>query len=218
MSPYLDSDYFNLACLSEETSAKVRVLFENLLKRDRITALHSLRVAEVGLVLGRFLGLSQRELAEVYVGSVLHDVGKIQVPNVLLLSPNVFNDREMEQMKAHVIYGKRLLKSLGVPRPILDACAYHHERYDGSGYIKGLAGEGIPPIARLLAVADVYAALTEDRPYRPRMTPAKALLEIDSEGARFDPRITSALRELAPLQSLERIANVLMAPKNRYVR
>jgi len=136
---------------------------------------HSDRLAEHAIELGESLGLSARDLQELRLGCLLHDIGKVAVPDKILCKPARLNPEETEIVRQHPITGEKICAPLKCLRPILPLIRHHHERMDGSGYPDGLYGEEIPLKARILQVADVYDALTSDRPYREAVSTEEAL-------------------------------------------
>lgn len=160
--------------------------------KDRETAGHIRRVGRYCGLIGRALGLPLREAEVLEVAGPMHDVGKLGVPDHILLKPGKLDAGEWEAMKQHTLIGARLLE--GSPSEYLQAGAIialsHHERWDGSGYPRGLVGEEIPLPGRICAVADVFDALTTDRPYRKAMSNEEALEVMRSgRGGHFDPEI-----------------------------
>ncbi|OGO21319.1 MAG: hypothetical protein A2Y54_04540 [Chloroflexi bacterium RBG_16_51_16] len=165
--------------------------------RDRETEGHTRRVTEMTLRLAGRLGFSQDELVHIRRGSLLHDIGKMGVPDRILLKENVLTEEEWIYMRKHPTIAYELLKNNEYLTPALDIAHYHHERWDGSGYPDGLKGEKIPLAARIFAVVDVYDALTSDRPYRPRWSVDKAVDHIHSlSGVHFDPQIVDAFLQM----------------------
>jgi PAS domain S-box-containing protein/putative nucleotidyltransferase with HDIG domain len=158
--------------------------------RDQETEGHTLRVTEMTLQLARATGIRGGELIHVRRGALLHDIGKMGVPDRILLKPDRLDSEEWEIMKRHTIYAYEMLKPIEFLRPAIDIPYYHHERWDGTGYPRQLKGEQIPLSARVFAVADVWDALTNDRPYRKAWTEEKALDYITTNaGKHFDPRV-----------------------------
>ncbi|PTA68183.1 PAS domain S-box protein [Deinococcus arcticus] len=165
--------------------------------RDKETEGHSRRVTETTVELCRHLGLSSDQLVEVRRGALLHDIGKMAIPDAVLLKPGKLTDEEWVLMKEHPGHAVDLLSPIKFLRPALDIPQYHHEKWDGTGYPVGLKGEAIPLTARAFAVVDVYDALTSDRPYRPAWTRKRALEHIRSgAGTHFDPRVVEAFFQL----------------------
>lgn len=149
--------------------------------RDAATEGHCQRLAEYATRLGRVLGLNDDALSALERGGYLHDVGKVGVPDSVLLKPGPLTPAEFDTMKAHTLIGDRLcgqLRSLRRVRPIV---RHHHEKLDGSGYPDGLAGDAIPLLAQVMGVVDVYDALTTQRPYKPAFTSEEAFAEIYCE-------------------------------------
>ena len=141
------------------------------------------------------LGLSGRDLDAVEVGGVIHDIGKVGVSDSVLLKPDRLTDEEFAEMRRHPMISSYILAELELPRIVQQMARSHHERYDGSGYPDGLAGDDIPLVARILSVADALDAMTSDRPYRDALPLDVALREIDAQaGSQFCPRVVAALR------------------------
>ena len=161
--------------------------------KDPYTEGHVDRVASYALILGRETGLAPWELQLLRKAAILHDVGKIGVNESILLKPGSLSADEFNHMKSHTVIGERICRPLQQDRLILEVIRHHHERYDGKGYPDGLAGEGIPIAARIMAVVDAYDALTSDRPYRGRLSQEQAVQILKQEaGKQFDPKIATA--------------------------
>src|SRR5262249_18047695 len=133
--------------------------------KDNYTYGHSERVARTAVELGRELGLGRDDLGDIYLAGLLHDVGKIGIRDTVLHKPGPLTPEEREHIQQHVTIGYSILADLRQIHNILPGVLYHHERYDGTGYPDGLAGENIPLLARILAVADGYDAMSHPRPY-----------------------------------------------------
>ncbi|HLF72817.1 MAG TPA: HD domain-containing phosphohydrolase [Anaerolineales bacterium] len=158
--------------------------------RDRETEGHSRRVADHTEQLARAYGLSEEELVHVRRGALLHDMGKLGVPDSILHKPDRLTDEEWAIMRLHTQLAYDMLHPVEYLRPALDIPYCHHEKWDGSGYPRRLKGNEIPPAARLFAVIDVWDALTSDRPYRRAWTDENALAYIrEQSGKHFDPEI-----------------------------
>jgi putative nucleotidyltransferase with HDIG domain len=158
--------------------------------RDKETEGHTQRVTEQTVRLARALGIPDAELVHVRRGALLHDIGKMGVPDGILLKPGPLTEEEWVTMRRHPQLAYDLLAPITYLRPALDIPLCHHERWDGTGYPRGLAGEQIPLAARLFAVVDVWDALRSDRPYRERWTEEKTLEHIRSSvGTHFDPKV-----------------------------
>jgi HD-GYP domain-containing protein (c-di-GMP phosphodiesterase class II) len=140
--------------------------------------------------LARTLGLSEKDLVQVRWGGLLHDIGKMGVPDSILLKPGPLTDEEWVIMKRHPALAFEMLSPINYLQAALDIPYCHHEKWDGSGYPRGLKGEGIPLTARIFAVVDVWDALTSDRPYRKAWSKEKASQHIqDGSGKHFDPQV-----------------------------
>ncbi len=156
--------------------------------RDKETEGHTQRVTEMTLHMARRAGLKEEELVHVRRGALLHDMGKLGVPDGILLKPGELTQAEWVMMRKHPAYAYEMLSPIAYLRPALDIPYCHHEKWDGSGYPRGLKGDQIPIAARIFALVDVFDALRSDRPYRPAWPLAKALAHIRSlSGSHFDP-------------------------------
>ena len=157
--------------------------------RDKETEGHTLRVTEMTMKLAKMTGTSEAELVNIRRGALLHDIGKMGVPDSILLKPGQLTDEELIVMRKHPIFAFELLSPIAYLRPALDIPYCHHEKWDGSGYPRGLKGEQIPLVARLFAVVDVWDALRSNRPYRKGVwTEEKVIEYIQSQsGTHFDP-------------------------------
>ena len=161
-----------------------------------ITA-HTLRVTARSLVLGRFMGLSDADLSHLQYGTVLHDIGKLGIPEKIIQKPGKLTSEEYEVVKEHPVYAFNWLKRCSEHLPARVIPLYHHERWDGKGYPQGLSGENIPLLARIVAVVDVYDAVTSDRVYCRAISNDKAMTLIQSEsGQQFDPGVVKAFSKL----------------------
>jgi putative two-component system response regulator len=152
--------------------------------RDSTTAGHCQRLARYASALGQTLGLAEDDVSALACGGYLHDVGKVGIPDAVLLKPGPLQAAEYELIKQHTVIGDRLcgeLRSLRKVRPIV---RHHHERLDGSGYPDGLRGDSTPLLAQIMGIVDVFDALTSDRPYRPALPAERAAEELQSEVAR----------------------------------
>jgi len=158
--------------------------------RDKETEGHTERVTEMTLALARAFGIGEEEITHIRRGALLHDIGKISIPDAILLKPGKLTDEEMALMREHPRRAYEMLLPIEYLRPALDIPYCHHERWDGTGYPRGLKGEDIPLAARLFAIVDVYDALTSDRPYRKAWSRDDALEYIRQQaGVCFDPRV-----------------------------
>lgn len=162
--------------------------------RDEFARDHSERVAEYSTMLAEELGLPSEEIQQVRISALLHDIGKIGVPDAVLNKPGRLTEEEYEKMKKHTICGGEILKDIEMLQGVDVVARHHHERYDGSGYPDGLCYDEIPYYARIVAVADAYDAMTSNRVYRERLSIERVYQEIEEGiGLQFDPEIASAL-------------------------
>jgi HD-GYP domain-containing protein (c-di-GMP phosphodiesterase class II) len=169
---------------------------------------HDLRVAELSVQIGRELGMSGAELSVIHRSGLLHDVGKLGIPQAILDKHGALTDSEWRVMKTHPELGLTIIGHTGRMTRELLAVLYHHERMDGSGYPHGLAADEIPIEARIVAVADTYDVLTSDRPYRYAFTRLEAMRRLRAEsGSHLDPEVVGALfRVLAVYPSYTSVA------------
>lgn len=171
--------------------------------KDAYTSGHSQRVAQYSRQLAHAIGLSDAECDRVYISGLLHDVGKIGVPEEILRKPGKLSDAEFEAMKRHPEIGARILSDVRQVQDILPGVLHHHERYDGKGYPGGLAGRDIPLLGRIICLADSFDAMTSDRTYRPGMPVERALAELARcAGAQFDPELTATFVKLNLISNL----------------
>jgi putative nucleotidyltransferase with HDIG domain len=165
--------------------------------RDRETEGHTERVADMTLRLARSMGMAEADLVQVRRGALLHDIGKMAVPDSVLLKPGPLSDEEWVIMRQHPVHAFRLLSPIAFLKAALDVPYCHHEKWDGTGYPRGLRGEQIPLSARIFAVIDVWDALRSDRPYRPAWPEERALAHITTQvGTHFDPAVAKAFLRL----------------------
>jgi PAS domain S-box-containing protein len=165
--------------------------------RDKETEGHTRRVTELAVKLARAFGLSEAELLNVRRGGLLHDIGKMGVPDHILLKPGKLTEEEWKLMRMHPVYAYDLLSHIAYLHDALDIPHYHHEKWDGSGYPHGLKGEQIPLTARIFAVVDVWDALTSDRPYRPAWTREDVREHIRTlSGTHFDPQVVDLFMQM----------------------
>jgi len=158
--------------------------------RDRETEGHTLRVTELTMKLARIIGMDDDLLVNIKRGSLLHDIGKMGVPDSILLKPGPLTEDEWHIMRQHPQVAYELLSPISYLQPALDIPYCHHEKWDGTGYPRGLKGEEIPLTARIFAVGDVWDALTNERPYRPAWPDSKAIEYIrENSGIHFDPQV-----------------------------
>lgn len=188
MTDQLDSAESMLFALARMVEAK-----------DLHTGNHCARLSHSAVAFGRELGLAEQQLLALHRGGVLHDIGKLGIPDSILLKRGALTDEEWQMMRQHTVIGARLcsgLKSMALTLPIIQ---YHHECWDGSGYPAGLKGEEIPLLARVFQVVDVYDALCHERPYKQALPRAEALRTMMDEAARgwLDPALAERFVEIA---------------------
>jgi HD-GYP domain-containing protein (c-di-GMP phosphodiesterase class II) len=166
--------------------------------RDIETAGHCHRVCEITKRLAGRIKMTNGDIAEMHRGSLLHDIGKMGIPDSILLKPGKLTSEEFRQMQEHTIYAYNLLAEIPYLSRALDIPYCHHEKWDGSGYPRRLREQEIPISARVFSVVDVYDALVSDRPYRPAWPEDKALAYIrEKAGTEFDPAVVEAFIQLA---------------------
>lgn len=178
----------------------INVLTHALGARDPYTFGHSYRVAEISARIGKLLGISRHFIEGMKLAVCLHDVGKIGIPDAILLKEGPLPDEDFHIMQKHPIIGKEILEQARSVGRLMPLIKHHHERYDGYGYPDGLSGSGIPLGARILSIADAIDAMLSDRPYRKAMK----VPEVDSElrahsGNHFDPKIIDRIVSLNPV-------------------
>lgn len=183
--------------IRDSYEVSILALTKALEVRDRDTAGHSNRVAAMTVRIARMFGIDESQIEHIRRGALLHDIGKIGVPDAILHKPGPLTDAEMATMKQHPVIGFQLLAQIPYLQPAIDIPFCHHERWDGSGYPRGLQGEQIPIAARIFAVADTWDAMTTDRPYRGALPPEDVLEHIKSlSGIHFDPGVVVAFCSL----------------------
>jgi len=174
--------------------------------REHNTGMHSQRVREYTLLVADRWGVDEEQRQHIANGALLHDVGKIAVPDHILLKPGRLTEDEWTEVRKHPTVGYHIVRRVSWLREAATVVYAHHERFDGMGYPRGLAGEDIPLGARLFAVADVYDALTSERPYRSPLTHWEAVAEIrQGDGSQFDPAVVAHFLTI-PRTKLEAIA------------
>jgi diguanylate cyclase (GGDEF)-like protein/putative nucleotidyltransferase with HDIG domain len=167
--------------------------------KDEVTHDHVHRVQIYATGLARLFGLSEAEIEALKAGALLHDIGKLAVPDYILNKPDKLTTAEFDKMKVHTIVGAEILTRVGFPYPVVPVVRHHHERWDGRGYPDGLRGDQIPMTARILAVADCFDAVREDRQYRKAMTREQAIDLIKSgSGTMYDPDVVRLFLEHLP--------------------
>jgi diguanylate cyclase (GGDEF)-like protein/putative nucleotidyltransferase with HDIG domain len=192
----------NLAALHQRTLETLAVAING---RDRTTHMHLRRVQFYVRSVGADFKLSAEQLEHLNVAALLHDIGKLGIPDHILLKPGALSPEEWEKMKTHPVSGAEMLARMNFPEPVLEIVATHHEKWDGTGYPRGLKAEQIPIGARILSAVDCLDALASDRPYRGALTIEMAMARVSKEeGRSFDPQVVSVLQRR--YLELERLA------------
>jgi putative two-component system response regulator len=195
----------------EEAETILFALAQTVEQRDMYTGQHCQRLAVASVMLGEALGLSHSDLTALYRGGYLHDIGKISIPDAILFKQGLLSEEEWEVMRSHPIRGEEICQPMKSLWPVLPIIRNHHERWDGTGYPDGLAGEDIPLLARILQVADIYDALITERPYKPALShdQAFALMEEEVRRGWRDPELvplfvsTMQAKNLADMSTID---------------
>ncbi len=183
--------------LTRSYTATVRALSNAVEARDAYTGKHAERVAAYGIEIGRSLGLARPDAPEIEFGFLLHDIGKVAIPDAILYKPGALTREERELMARHPSIGAEIVGGIEFLQEAAKVVRSHHERWDGNGYPDGLRGEEIPIAARVFSVADVFDALTTDRPYRPALTLAESRrMIVLGGGSQFDPTVVEAFNSI----------------------
>ena len=191
--------------LTRSYMATVRALSNAVEARDAYTGKHAERVAAYAMEIARALGVPISDAPEIEFGFLLHDIGKLAIPDAILYKPGALTDCERALMAQHPLLGAEIVREIAFLGEAAQVVRSHHERWDGSGYPDGLAGEQIPLAARVFSVADVLDALTTERPYRPAspLSIAREMIVAES-GQQFDPRVVEAFKSIDD-ETLERL-------------
>lgn len=223
----LEDSFRHHMCIERSQEEKIRIyqeeklrnyetsllaMIEMIEKRDTYTAGHTRRVAAYSLLIGKRMGYDRENLDKLKRAAILHDIGKIATPDTVLLKPGKLSPLEYDLIKQHVTAGYELLSKIDIYREFAEIMLHHHECYDGSGYPDGLQGEEIPPLARIISVADAFDAMTSIRIYKPRREIPDAFSELRRmSGKQFDPEVVAAAVEV--LQGVETPENADQIPK-----
>ncbi len=176
----------------------VTVLGAAIAERDSDTGDHNYRVTLYAIRLAESIGIADIDMRALILGAFLHDVGKIGIKDSILLKPAALNDEELTAMRTHVLLGVGIIHTSEWLQAARDVIEFHHEKYDGSGYMKGLRGEAIPLVARIFAIVDVFDALTSRRPYKEAWPVEDALASLAKDaGSRFDPQLVNIFQRIA---------------------
>lgn len=182
----------------EEAENLLFALAQAIEHRDKATIGHCERLAVLGMTLGTALELPRRDIVALYRGGYLHDIGKVAVPDAILFKRGPLTPDEWRVMQMHTVTGEQICRSARTLAPVLPIIRSHHERWDGTGYPDGLAGERIPLLARILQIADVFDALVSERPYKPAFTAERAMDVLEEEARRGwrDPALVALMRHV----------------------
>src|SRR3990172_2991819 len=165
--------------------------------RDRHTQGHSIRVTELSLSLGQKLGLKDDDLIQLRCGALLHDIGKMGIPDAILNKPAKLSEMEWDIVRKHPVYGYEMLAPIPFLKLAAETVQCHHENWDGSGYPRGLSGQEIPLLARIASICNVFDALLSDQPYRRAWERKDALSYMEAvSGKQFDPEVVGAFTRL----------------------
>ncbi len=170
--------------LNQDLDHAEKVLFSiarTVESRDPNTGDHCERLVNWGKAFGEFLGLSRTDIRDLMWGGYLHDIGKVGIPDAILLKPGKFTPEEFEIMKTHVTIGECICQPLRIMRGVTPIIRHHHERWDGSGYPDGLKGDDIPYLAQVFQIIDIYDALSSERPYKKNFTPQESIAIMQDE-------------------------------------
>lgn len=184
--------------LVEKVSLNAIMVIANTIDaKDTYTSGHSVRVAKCASAIARKLEWAEPEIQNLYYIALLHDIGKIGVPDAILNKPGRLTNEEFDVIKTHSVIGNDILKDIRMIKNVADGALYHHERYDGRGYPFGIAGEEIPLCARIIGIADAYDAMTSNRIYRRKLNSTKVIEEFEKgRGSQFDPQLTDLFLEM----------------------
>ena len=191
----------------------IKALLRTLSARDSYTGYHSIRVTNLVLNFAQSLGLSSQELQTLSNAGYLHDIGKIGISDTILLKAGPLTKSERAIIETHPLIGEKIVEPLGLTSQEKDLVVLHHERWDGQGYPRGIQGNNIPFLCRLLSLADVFDALTSNRPYRQAFTVPEALAEIETQaGQQFDPDLAHKFINLAGSLDSQKLSHHLPPP------
>ncbi len=196
--------YLKLQTQARSTFERISQLLDT---RDHYTAVHSSEVAELAIEIGREMGMPQGDIEQIDIAARVHDIGKVAIPDAILLKPGPLDDEEWKVMKTHPVVSAQLIEGLEIYSAVATAVKHEHERWDGTGYPDGLRGEDIPLLSRIIAAADIYNALSTDRPYRKAFSREETVRIIgEMKGTDIDPRVADALLTVIQRKHAEELA------------
>lgn len=188
--------YESSHCFNFSNDIKRQFGFQGIHPKDEFLIKHSRRVSEMAVLLGKAFGLNALELKEIKVAGMLHDIGKVYIPDDIIRKSDQLTKENWDVIKTHTVLGYELLKTMNEFETVAKYARYHHERIDGLGYPDGLKGSEIPFGAKLIAVVDAYEAMTESRPYRQAFSKEMAIEELrKNSGTQFDEEIVDVFIE-----------------------
>jgi diguanylate cyclase (GGDEF)-like protein/putative nucleotidyltransferase with HDIG domain len=198
-SDKVKQDMAHIQELNKLNQAIIASLATAIDAKDRYTCSHINRVQIYATALARAAGLSGHDLEAVATGALVHDIGKLGIPDHILGKPGKLTPEEFRRIQSHVTIGTEILSPIPFPFPVVDVVRSHHERWDGLGYPQGLSGEEIPIGGRIISIVDVFDALTSDRPYRRALTPERAIDVLkENAGKQFDPNLVALFEKILP--------------------
>jgi len=194
----------------EEAETILFALAQAVEQRDPYTGQHCQRLASASVMLGEALGLPNSDLLALYRGGYLHDIGKISIPDAILFKQGLLTSEEWSVMRSHPLRGEEICRPMKSLWPVLPIIRNHHERWDGSGYPDGLAGDDIPLLARILQVADIYDALVTERPYKPALSLVETFAVMEEEARRGwrDPELVPLFVSTIQARNAEELAAI----------
>lgn len=214
LRPLTDQD--PLRALELGLDPVVKAFLADLADKDEITHDHVIRTAEIAMCVGERLQLPAHDLRHLGLGALLHDLGKLEVPDEILNKPGRLTDEEFDVIKRHTIEGERLVSGSRVLVPLAPLVRHHHERLDGRGYPDGLAGHAIPQLARIISVCDAYDAMVHSRQYRDGMGSDKAVAILrEHSGAQWDPEVVDTLVSLVAEGQIPAALRVLATARHQ---
>jgi len=204
--------YVRLQTEARNTFERISQLLD---ARDHYTAVHSMDVAELAVKIGLEMGLGQREIDHIDIASRIHDIGKVAVPDAILRKTGRLDDDEWAKMREHPVISAELIAGIEIYSPVAMAVRHEHEHWNGTGYPDGLKGEEIPLLARIIAAADIYSALTTDRPYRKAFSKDETIRMINEmTEIELDPMVAAALLRVIDAMPVERLADLSKSPQS----